>query len=890
MRKTFLTFCAAALALLAVSSCGKLEDGLNSLKGELADLKDRVEKLESKLNSEVSALQQTMATLATKQEMNSALATLKTSLETKDAELATAIQSAAATLAGLDAKYVGKSTYEAALAELNNKNSALQTQLNSLAALLGETSVAEVKAELLAKIAEAVAAVTVTVVEDQNGSVVITLANGQTFTVAKDANVNNTGLVTVDEEGNWCVILEDGSLKSLDAKVGVEELEFSVDYDTKELLYSVNGGAFQPTGAYVSDWDATVVTDIKEDDAFVYITVGGVEYTLVKASSNVFQIQSGKAYFTADETRTFKVKSVGMLSSFLANAPKGWDVTLTKSTLTVTAPAEGAADADEEGVIELWVLMDDGKTLLGQLAVSMQGAPFTLTVDGDKVTLDVVGMNIATVDDWGDPVDLLVNDVVFGACPANEFNPEALLAAINESGWAAAPDGAYNNFDYMEYDWVDKVEMTIDDLLGYEFESGSLVVWGILRGYEANLTLTANDFVLEYVNKVAVDVTHVSSWNDAEVEIVVDGADEFFAMAMPTMHYEGYAAEYWSDEALEAWGEMGYGFEQLFFPGMLHYSSHVYASGSYSATLVTFGFDPNNWESMQNTVAPNEEWTVLVLPLTKENKNDYKMSDVTVYHLVTNPLTAGGSATVTFDAENAVAGYNSIELPATATGMVYYNVFTTEQLEAVELVDAEGTLDEYAVIDYLLDVEQYMTEGESLETLYIPSLQSGVEYTVVAIAIDENGQYGDLATAKVTTKSMPWDQTGTVKATVESVTFDPENAKVVTVVYAVENANMLAVNAGTSGPACVSNYTETSITTWAENLCLNPYMYNLSKHQVVDGKVTVTYKNYNPAQYYNYKYVYFCAYNTDENGVVTSMSPMSIETSVVDLSTYATAE
>ena len=303
MRKTFLTFCAAALALLAVSSCGKLEDGLNSLKGELADLKDRVEKLESKLNSEVSALQQTMATLATKQEMNSALATLKTSLEAKDAELASSIQSISSTLAGLDAKYVGKSTYEAALAELNSKNTALQTQLNSLAALLGETSVAEVKAELLAEIAQAVAAVTVTVVENQNGSVVITLANGQSFTVAKDANVNNTGLVTVDEEGNWCVILEDGSLKSLDAKVGVEELEFSVDYNTKELLYSVNGGEFVGTGAYVSDWDGTVVTDFYEDDYFVYITVGGEEYALVKATATSASILAGKTYFTASETK-----------------------------------------------------------------------------------------------------------------------------------------------------------------------------------------------------------------------------------------------------------------------------------------------------------------------------------------------------------------------------------------------------------------------------------------------------------------------------------------------------------------------------------------------------------------------------------------------------------
>lgn len=887
MRKTFLTFCAVALSLLAVSSCGKLEDGLNSLKGEVADLKDRVEKLEKKLNDEVSALQQTMATLATKQEMNTALGTLKASLEAKDAELATAIQNLASQLAGLDSKYVGKSVYEAALAELNNKNTSLQEQLTALAGLLGETNVSDIKSELLAEIAEAVAAVAVqNVTKNDDGTYTLTLASGESFTVAEPA-ANNAGLVTV-KDGEWVVLMADGSYESINVPVGVEDLEFSVDWQTKELLYSVNGGDPVGTGAYVSDWDGCLVTDFYEDDDFVYITVGGEEYTLVKVSTNVFQIQSGKAYFTAGETRTFKVKSSGVVSSFLANAPKGWDVVLSKSTLTVTAPEEGVA-ADEEGLIELWVLMDDGLTFLGTLSVSMQEAPFTLAINGDNVTLDVVGKSVTIEDEIGS-YDTFVKDVVFGACPVNEFNPEALLAAINESGWAAAPDGAFNNFDFMEYEWLDHVEMTISDLLGYEFEAGSLVVWSILRGYEANLPLTVSDFVLEYVNKVAVNVSHESSWNDAEVEIVVDGAEEFFAMAMPKEHYEGYAAEYWSDEAIEIWAERGMGFEQLFFPGQLHYSSHVYAGGSYSSSLVYFGFDPNDWEAQLNNVGPNQEWVVLVLPLTKDSKNDYRLSDVTVYELATNPLTAGGSAVVTFDTENVEVGYNSFELPATASGIVYYSVFTTEQLEAEELVDAEGALDEFAVVDYLLDEEVYMADGEYLTSLYVPNLQSGVEYTVVAIAIDENGQYGDLATTKVTTKPMPWDKTGTVKATVESVIFDAENSKMVTVVYAVENANMLAVNAGTSGPACVSNYTEKSITTWAENLCLNPYMYTLSKHQVVDGKVTVTYKNYNPAQYYNYKYVYFCAYNTDENGTVTSMSPMSIETSVVDLSTYATAE
>ena len=50
MRKTFLTFCVAALSLLAVSSCGKIEDSLHQLEEGLANLTERVAALEKKLN------------------------------------------------------------------------------------------------------------------------------------------------------------------------------------------------------------------------------------------------------------------------------------------------------------------------------------------------------------------------------------------------------------------------------------------------------------------------------------------------------------------------------------------------------------------------------------------------------------------------------------------------------------------------------------------------------------------------------------------------------------------------------------------------------------------------------------------------------------------------
>ena len=65
MRKTFLTFCTAALALLAVSSCGKIWDEFDAVHGEIDELKAKLEALEARLNSEISGLNTKISALET---------------------------------------------------------------------------------------------------------------------------------------------------------------------------------------------------------------------------------------------------------------------------------------------------------------------------------------------------------------------------------------------------------------------------------------------------------------------------------------------------------------------------------------------------------------------------------------------------------------------------------------------------------------------------------------------------------------------------------------------------------------------------------------------------------------------------------------------------------
>ena len=162
--------------------------------------------------------------------------------------------------------------------------------------------------------------------------------------------------------------------------------------------------------------------------------------------------------------------------------------------------------------------------------------------------------------------------------------------------------------------------------------------------------------------------------------------------------------------------------------------------------------------------------------------------------------------------------------------------------------------------------------------MYFPNLDLGTEYTVAAFAIDSEGKYGQLAKTTVSTKAMPYNNALT--ASVESVVFSADNAKEVTVTYNVTGASKLLVYGGTSGPACARTNYDSTVSAWELLLLTQPANDQLSRHDVVDGKVTVTCKNYTSSYY---KYVYFLPYNEDEDGNVVAMAPAT----VVDLSTYA---
>ena len=813
-----------------------------------------------------------MATLATKEEVNSALATLKTSLEAKDAELATAIQGVSTTLAGLDAKYVGKSVYDAAMAELAANNTALEAELETLALLLGQT-VEELEDDYLAAIAEAVASVTVTAVENEDGNVVITLANGNRFTVAKpDSNANNTGLVTVDEDGNWCVILEDGTLKSLDAKVGVEELEFSVDYRTNELLYSVNGGQPVGTGAYVSSMEESVVTDFwaPKDEDFVYITIGGVEYALVKAteSTTTLMVKSGKAYFAYGATKEFNLNQVNLAEVYVMSKPDGWKASVDGKTLTVTAPAEGNVYAEAEGEVLLHGNDADGKCKVAKLEVSVNTG-IELIVDQIAGTVQLVNpvvveslkMDMETYESY------FVTDftqVQFGVVDAESFEmfrdkaEEYFLGTYWDfvAEWIIGePIPAYDETTCPVYTSPKASISAIYERLNMMplMPGGKYVVLARTTNVGVNMATGQEfeeygDLVYTYFEPVYTDVEVLeTTFNDIQLAVKYQNSDNFLIGKYEVGGYD--------------WEEELYFFNNEYF-GWDEFEGIIVEAGETETWLSEFGLA---LYEEAGKLKPNTEYVVYTIPVTDKPQSEVTFeTDILPYldTVKTAPLLPGADLEVAFADAGATLSELNVKITASAgTEVIYYNFY---KAEALETMGAEELAEE-------LINEGYVALGSSVYAK-CSNLNENETRTIVAIAVDADGYYsGDLVGEEFTTKSIVVNE-DVVVTFVEKSEVDENDEYTVT--FNVTGATKIAVKPGYNEEVATGD-------SWFPKNVFN-YGTNTASQRsykwadVVDGVATVTLPEY------NYTHVGVIAYNVEGTSVTEISNSFTFAYPVVE--------
>lgn len=793
--------------------------------------------------------------------------------------------------------------------KLEDRVDALEAKINEQVATLNS-----VIGALEAKVA------VVKVEKNAAGNYVLTFSNNETLEIsAADANANNTNLITtVTEDGKtyWAVVGADGKVTKLNAVVHPDtKLLFKVDSETGLLMVSYDGTNYESTGVFVND-DTTfnVVEKFVDAEGYVVLTVGGVEYKLPKVSANHFEILSGMVFFSAGETKSIPVDMEGVVTSMVAKQPSGWTVNLTSKGLEVTAPADASEEGGDDyfddwgplstdvanetyGKIEIWVVTEDGKTLVGSVAVSLEGMFAEVSFSEDKEKGTMVTVEVPTYmedvydDNWNvigqEPVAMYY-PVFFGACEADKFDGAALAKTLDY--FALGEDEAANpsifgmyepNEEGYGYNWLINRTVSMKEMLGAEPEVGKrYVIWAYNRNADAYQN-SADSFILTYYvpTRTSIAVTS-TTWQDADLDITVEGAEEFVVVAAYKEDFEYYTSSegWWNPEYLAMMAQYGmnFTFMDVFLPGTLggaglHSFAGEIVKGSFKNKLTELGAS----SEISYEYNPEQDFVLCVLPLSPyKSDKDYTLADIDTLSFKLGKLQAGGAATVSFG--EATADFNSFTLPMTTTSGVktVYKHWTTEQYNAlVGGFETGETLQDYMMAKF----SSMNKTNKASYDVYAQSLTKNTSYTVAAMAIDADGKCGEVAVAEVKTLDYPYDNTN-MKVEVNSVVFDAENAKMVTVTYKVTGATSIVVNGSFGTPTLRNN--DKGASTVEGNLMANgpEHMY-LKKYDVAeDGTVSVTYNNYNAT----YKWSYAVAYKY-ENKKVTALTNAVI----TDLSTYA---
>lgn len=637
------------------------------------------------------------------------------------------------------------------LAELQEK---LNDEVQTLNTVIGnlEAKVAVVKVE-----------------QNAAGNYVLTFADGKTLEIsAVDANANNTGLVTTVKEGNvnyWAVVAADGTVTKLDAVVHPDtKLSFKVDPETQVLYVSYdNGSNWESTGVTVNDETTfNVVEKFVDAEDHVVITVGGVDYELPKVSANYFEIVSGMQYFQPAQTKTMPVNMEGVISSMIAGAPAGWSVKLADGVLKVTAPAGEyepgyyggfypVNEGDEaEGEVVVWVVTEDGQTKVGTVNVAIAGTPAVFAFDKAYEKVTVTFSNEYNGD----------AGVYFGACKAEDYDPEDVAERVAASAWELA-EGVFSNYDNDSGNYASTAEYTFAELLGAAPEAGvKYVVWSVAPTVVSmgEMAVDTGDIVLDYVSVIkVVSADPVVTFKDATIDVSVLGAEEF---------YVGYAIGYAEDlfgyylapDMIAYYEEMGMTLKDVLVNGISSgwgpaqmITNGKVCKGNYAGTLSELTEDEDYY-------APGYTLTVVVLPLPA-GKTEYTVDDITYFEVTLPELSIGGDATVTFGDATDIK-FNSFNLPAESTGAAtYYMVMPKEDYAGAAETLAESFL-EY--IDMFTSKDSKSFSLNVSTDYYGCALSPETEYVVIAFAVSADGKCSELVTKEVKTTPFAYSTTASV--------------------------------------------------------------------------------------------------------------------------------
>lgn len=684
---------------------------------------------------------------------------------------------------------------------------------------------------------------------NEDGSYTLTTKDGEEITVYPQFTENNEGLLTVqaDERGNyyWAQIVNGAPVALTDADGNkyyahhatvVPEIPEAtqvrqdenganeVSFDGGQTWHKLGGGG--DLGLFQS------VTVSEDGKSITFVLNGGQSFTTSLPEEFKFDVKSGKLFLAPAAQAEVGLTMVSVADVAVISKPEGWKADVNGTKMVVTAPAAEAieAGADEMGYVKVLAITNENKAVFGKLVVSAAKGYGIAVVDGNIVVTNEMTMEI---NDYG-MIYTVHPMLAYGFMPKPEGNAAEYLANSGLGGMYGGYEYFYaNDYNYNMVDAENPVytaTLTPDDF-GFVFEPGvEYVLWVTPftqgQGYWDPWVINADDVVYTtYVQReFSVKVVSTSAF-DIQIDVINSGyagCQVYFAEA-------DYADGEWEFGRWQSGSQGYFGFERN--------------EASFSGSLFDYGYDPDGWASKIEAM-PGSEYYLAVLPLVDgKPRSEYTFDDAQVYFLSTGDAVAGGTIVPTITVAEGDLGYNNVKGTFNAEGakVVYYNYYREAAWN--EEMDTWSN-DQWAAA---VMTGGYMKTTTSF-TYNLTALNQGETIRFAAVAVDANGQYGEVTVETFTTKVFTFSETFTVNAVAEtkdktvSIALSTEGGEAVKYRYCNTNQDYTWDYTYGGNVESAGKYIATSTQTY--------YYKEVTPDQLVDGKLVIEGLNYNSTYHF----------------------------------------
>ena len=570
--------------------------------------------------------------------------------------------------------------------------------------------------------------------QQSDGSQLLTLSNGKQITIyPKGGGLTNVITVYVEDDVRyWAMYDSIGNVQPIyvgGELVPVADLTPMTQVTDGVIEVSFDGGNTWYKTGYEETITDTIITNVEvvysdwQTDAdgnplglYCVVTFADGATMKVGMQNGKLVLGSDAMFVSYGNTGSFYI-GVQDVVDYMIQVPDGWvcdvehNAKQERMVLTVTAPSFDAIEAGEApatGIVKLMVVFNNGSSAIASLRVSTNPATVEFSTKGLYI-------------EAGYGANYLIGALVSKS--AYETNLAAYLSLANQH-LAGQTSSQIHDFSFME---TSSLYVAYTELVSKLTAGNEYYFWYAAPNTdeEGNLSIEMKDICAVKYKHIAPTVkTTKANFFDLDVALTVAGADEDHEYML------GYcrAGEFNAEELA------------TFYTDYPDYLTANHAEAEYKGSFLSLV------NSTEGKLDPNTEYVMWYI--NEASLPIVRTEEVLSWTLKTAEFTQGGSLEVSVS--DVVVEYTSVSMTLNSEGHIamYYRLMPANQASAYPT-------DEYA-IPMLVESGDYTYKTDPVKVEFTGS-KPGTKFTLFAVAVDADGQYGKVYKQNYSTKSFVYN-------------------------------------------------------------------------------------------------------------------------------------